>query len=474
MREENKRIWLMIPIASLILFSYLPSIGHQITTEPALTYTTKTQPASFIPPMYEGPEFAFTEDIYININTAPGHNIGILLHDTSYWLSISPLLEIYLYIYEESGFQRIVKSNPEKLVLGDWAQLSVVHDPTFGIRTYKDGRMIIENESHPRILEANSKFYLINHLDSAESTDGVIYLRNIRLWKQGFSSSDVDFLKNCSTLKENYRRDLLLWAPMNDGKSGGHHATMIDYSDSGMHLRGDASNTFTTVETYINPYKPNAWSLNPTSADVKFNISQLGFPSSYVFSFWMKFDTYVDGAEIISGSLHPECPRDTKITLIQNSNWYLRNQNYVYNTPHTVRDLRTISAQWLYYHYSKDGMLTGYCQNYDIAGTAKWSYDCSNNYYIHFCDQIILYKSLAITYFQHITLFLNSQSTSIIRYLQFSKYLIYIHTHIYIYIYVGYIATREAKEITHKRTYICHSQRTQIISGQIESTERLH
>ena len=403
---------------------------------PTLTFTSKSQKADFMPMLYEGESFGLTIEIYIRFGVMAGHKIGIVHHEGSFWAEVASTNKWGLSCIDNSSQHRSEEALSPLILMNIWYHLAIVHTPPDadsdgGLALYIEGNKILEfPASHPRALLPNGVASFLHHMNSLQPTDGTHYFRNLRVWKRAILGSYMGNMKTATTWTAEYTKDLLLYALLNDNKRG-----MIDYSPNGMHIRGDSTTAFTSIETTLPVYSPHIYALHPSSTEIKLDISRVKYGDAYVLSFWMKYTSSGgNGVDILSGSLDTSCPRDTKLTMVQSTGGdNIKHYAYVFgNNLRDMGNIRTIPpGAWGYYYYSRDGNTGGTCQNYNAAGTHQYTFTCTANNHLHFCDQLRFYPTALGTYFQHFSIYTNYISTNMIRALQFSKYSL-----LYIYIYI--------------------------------------
>ena len=421
----------------LLLCQFSFSLGINY---PTFRLNAMNDPADFVPSLYQGPHFEFTSDIYIRIKAGsfPGHDVGIMAYEESFWTILKPDGTLHLQYMKSTGVPEYVNLG-SVLSTETWYQLSIVHDPSRGIEYYVNGVKVKSIVGHPRLQPAGKKFYILQHLPSADSTSGTIYFRNLRIWKKAMEIGDIQRLMTENNMLDEHKSALLLYLKLNDNKdTAARWATFNDYGPNGMHGRGTNSNDFESISTDIQEYVPHGWALYPTTADISFDISQISVPASFALSFWMKYTTNENGAALLGGSGQSKCGRDVQISLIQNSNWYLRIQHSIMGTTRHYNDLKTAAGVWKYYFFSKDASNSAKCESWDInGGGAYGSYTCTNNNWLHFCDKLTFYKSLANATFQHFRIhsdYHTEDTANGLRLNQYSKYSI-----IYIYIYIIHV-----------------------------------
>ena len=418
---------------------YIELLLHKVvesSKKAALTFTNPNSIRDFLPPLYQSPTSSFTEEIYIQISTTPSDPFYTLYLPESYGIQITESQEVFMEC-NEGGFPHLYKCN-RSISLGAWTLLSIVYESReLVIRVYINGQLTLYTPCvpggvHREINTWDNRHYILQHLAHGHGVYGVIYFRNYRFWGSPLSATKIlDLYKTGKIYQE---ENLLIYAPLTDGRiDTSYTVSLIDYSRYGMHMRGSKLNEWTDVESNQVPdYFPSLGALHPISQDVIFDISKVNIGTEYTLGFWVKYTTNANGAKIISGSLAATCSKDTIITLsAPTTRFYIQNKRFGVDGSNLHVNVNTCS--WIYIYIYRDGALTGGCGAYNTGLGAIDTWDCNNNNYVYFCNQIIFYKSAADTYFKHFQLYVGRRTVNI-RLFAYSKYL-----PIYILVIMGII-----------------------------------
>ena len=423
MKEFPTYKWLVVYL--IIVWTLLdPS---STASHPTLTYTSKTQKANFLPLLYQGPQFPFTVDIWMYIDTTPGHKFAIFQLETSFSLIIQNTdRRIYFECInseilndERLLFRRELKTE-EILPISTWTYIALSLTSTETSVNIDSKR--VSMGCIPQAPRHNSVFSLISHLESTEANDGKIHFRNLRMWKNSFTSSYLVSINNLNTMTHTLTKDLLLFAHLDDNTTPGNSVTLIDEGPYGQHMRGDNSNLFQSIETSLNKYSNYQGILFPKSRDIKMDISRINMQRSFTVTFWIFFDVDSLSADVISGSLDFSCPRDNRATLINTFGVYhIHFQNLASGNPDTYFTLNTQKYLWKAIYLSRDQERNGICRSVNADGTVYDTNACNDNYYPIFCDKVFFYVTQSKVRFRNFQLFNAPVPDAMMHLILFSK-----------------------------------------------------